>query len=162
MTPVQGRCLCGGVRFEVTEPFIRVSQCHCTFCKAISGGYGTVSGRAKTDAIRVLEGRELLTSYTPEGGSIHVKVEADKANNCVMIHVEDTGVGIDPDNLPHIFQPFFRVMSEVEGTGLGLSIAREIIELHDGAIEVKSVMGEGSTFTVRLGLLPQPAAANMN
>jgi len=68
MDPVQGSCLCGGVRFEVTEPFIRVSQCHCTFCKGISGGYGTVSGRANTDAIRVLEGRELLTSYTPEGG----------------------------------------------------------------------------------------------
>ena len=105
----------------------------------------------------------LLTNainYTPEGGSIRVVVEADEANNCVMIHVKDTGVGIDPDNLPHIFQPFFRVMSEVEGTGLGLSIAREIVELHEGTIEVKSTVGKGSTFTVRLGLVPQPATAN--
>ena len=69
MTPLQGSCLCGGVRFEVTEPFTRTSACHCTFCKSISGGYGTVSGRAPTAAIRVLEGAELLTSYTPEGGS---------------------------------------------------------------------------------------------
>jgi hypothetical protein len=64
-----GTCLCGGVRFEVTEPFQRTGVCHCEFCKRISGGYGTVSGRARTEAIRILEGRELLTSYTPEGGS---------------------------------------------------------------------------------------------
>ena len=69
MTPLQGRCLCGAVRFEVTEPFERVSHCHCEFCKRISGGYGTVSGRARTDSIVVLEGRERLRSYTPEGGS---------------------------------------------------------------------------------------------
>jgi hypothetical protein len=69
LSALEGTCLCGGVRFEVTEPFSRVSQCHCEFCKRIAGGYGTVSGRARTDAIDVLEGEELLTSYTPEGGS---------------------------------------------------------------------------------------------
>lgn len=66
---LQGSCLCGGVRFEITEPFDRVGHCHCEFCKRISGGYGTVSGRARTDAIRIVEGRELLRAYTPEGGS---------------------------------------------------------------------------------------------
>ena len=69
MTTLEGRCLCGAVRFEVTEPILRTTQCHCEYCKRISGGYGTVSGRATTESIRVLEGRELLTSYTPEGGS---------------------------------------------------------------------------------------------
>ena len=69
MTVLEGTCLCGAVRFEVTEPFLRTTQCHCEFCKRISGGYGTVSGRATTESIRVLEGREVLTSYTPEGGS---------------------------------------------------------------------------------------------
>lgn len=64
-----GTCLCGGVRFEVSEPFLATSQCHCEFCKRISGGYGTVSGRARTEWIAVLEGEELLRSYTPEGGS---------------------------------------------------------------------------------------------
>jgi two-component system phosphate regulon sensor histidine kinase PhoR len=105
----------------------------------------------------------LLTNainYTPEGGSICVRVKADELSRTVLIHVEDTGVGIETDNLPHIFQPFFRVVSEVEGTGLGLSIAKEIIELHDGAIEVKSVIGTGSTFTVRLALAPEPAPLN--
>jgi hypothetical protein len=66
---LEGRCLCGGVRFEVAQPFDRVGHCHCEFCKRISGGYGTVSGLARTEAIRIVEGGELLTSYTPEGGS---------------------------------------------------------------------------------------------
>ena len=66
---LQGSCLCGGVRFEVTEPFVRVSECHCVSCKKISGGYGTVSGRAATAAIHILEGEELLRSYTPAEGS---------------------------------------------------------------------------------------------
>jgi hypothetical protein len=66
---LQGSCLCGVVRFEVTEPFAIVSQCHCTNCKKISGGVGTVSGRVGTDAIRILEGQELLRSYQPDEGT---------------------------------------------------------------------------------------------
>lgn len=67
---MRGSCLCGAVRFEVEEPFLAVSQCHCTSCKRISGGVGTVSARAATDAVRVVAGRELLTTYQPgEGGA---------------------------------------------------------------------------------------------
>jgi hypothetical protein len=68
MASLQGSCLCGGVRFEVTEAFETVSQCHCTSCKKISGGVGTVSGRVGTDAIRILEGEELLRTYQPDEG----------------------------------------------------------------------------------------------
>jgi hypothetical protein len=64
-----GTCLCGGVRFEVTEPFLTVSYCHCENCKKISGGIGTVSGRARTSSIRILEGESLLRSFTPAEGS---------------------------------------------------------------------------------------------
>ena len=53
----------------MTEPFLATSHCHCEYCKRIAGGYGTVSGRARTEAIRVLEGEELLRSYTPAEGS---------------------------------------------------------------------------------------------
>jgi PAS domain S-box-containing protein len=105
----------------------------------------------------------LLTNainYTPANGTIRVTVDSDMSGKMVLIQVADTGIGIDSDNLPHIFQPFFRVVSEVEGTGLGLSIAKEIIEMHDGTIEVESLLGEGSTFTVRLGLVLQPTAIN--
>ena len=66
---LEGMCLCGGVRFEVTEPFLVIGYCHCEFCKHISGSIGTVSGRANTSTIHILDGEDLLRSYTPEGGS---------------------------------------------------------------------------------------------
>ena len=66
--PRRGRCLCGGVTFELTQPFVRVSLCHCTTCKAISGGVGTATGRVPTSAVNVLTGRELVRTYQPEEG----------------------------------------------------------------------------------------------
>jgi ADP-ribosyl-[dinitrogen reductase] hydrolase len=57
------------VRFEVAEPFESVGQCHCTSCKKLSGGTGTVSGRVRSGAIEILEGRELLRTYQPAEGS---------------------------------------------------------------------------------------------
>jgi hypothetical protein len=66
---VRGSCLCKGVTFEVTEPFIRVSMCHCTTCKAISGGVGTATARVPTSAIQVLTGRELIRTYQPDEGT---------------------------------------------------------------------------------------------
>lgn len=68
MANLHGSCLCGEVRFEVTEPFEGVSACHCTSCKKISGGVGTVSGRLRTAAITILEGEELLRTYQPAEG----------------------------------------------------------------------------------------------
>jgi hypothetical protein len=69
MAELTGTCECGAVRIVVAVPFLRVSACHCTICKKISGGGGTVSGRARTEAVRVLEGRDLITTYEPEEGS---------------------------------------------------------------------------------------------
>jgi hypothetical protein len=69
MEPRSGSCLCGGVRFEVTEPFEVLSACHCTSCKKISGGAGTVSGRVGTGAIRILAGEDLLQTYHPSEGT---------------------------------------------------------------------------------------------
>jgi hypothetical protein len=66
---MRGSCLCGAVRFEVAEPFVTASHCHCQHCKRISGGVGTTSGRVPTSAIRILEGRGQLRSYTPPGGT---------------------------------------------------------------------------------------------
>jgi hypothetical protein len=65
-----GRCLCGGVQFEVTEPFERVTYCHCSNCKKISGGAGTVNARSRTDAIRIVEGESLLRTYQPPEGTL--------------------------------------------------------------------------------------------
>jgi hypothetical protein len=69
VSDLQGSCLCGGVRFEVTEPFATVTYCHCASCKKLSGGAGTVNGRARTDAIRVLQGEDLLRRYQPGEGT---------------------------------------------------------------------------------------------
>ena len=69
MPSLTGSCLCGGVRFEVAEPFEHVGACHCESRKKISGGGGTVSGRVRTDAVRVVAGGELLTTYQPAEGS---------------------------------------------------------------------------------------------
>lgn len=69
MTALAGSCLCGAVRFEVTEDFERVSYCHCTSCKKLSGGAGTVSGRARTDSVVVLAGRDTIAVYQPDEGS---------------------------------------------------------------------------------------------
>ncbi len=57
------------MRFEVTEPFGRVTYCHCTNCKKLSGSAGTVNGRASSEAITVLAGEELLRSFQPEEGT---------------------------------------------------------------------------------------------
>jgi hypothetical protein len=66
---LEGSCLCGGVRFEVTEDFSAVRICHCTTCKKLSGGVGTTNGRARTDSIRILAGEELLHTYQPAEGT---------------------------------------------------------------------------------------------
>lgn len=66
---MQGSCWCGAVRFEISEPFISLSFCHCTSCKRISGGVGTANGRARTEWIDVKQGRDLLTTFQPDEGS---------------------------------------------------------------------------------------------
>ena len=70
MATLTGRCLCGGVQFEVTEPFERVTYCHCSNCKKLSGGAGTVNGRSRTEAIRIVEGESLLRTYQPPEGTL--------------------------------------------------------------------------------------------
>ncbi len=69
MAELEGSCLCGAVRFTVSEPFLAVSQCHCTSCKKLSGGTGTVSGRTVTETIRFVAGEDLLRTYQPDEGS---------------------------------------------------------------------------------------------
>jgi signal transduction histidine kinase len=77
-----------------------------------------------------------------------VKVEIDKRDSFASVVVSDTGRGIAPQNLPNIFRPFYTTKGD--GTGLGLSLAHRIVEDHHGRIEVTSVVGKGSTFTVLL------------
>jgi signal transduction histidine kinase len=106
--------------------------------------------------------RQVLTNlvdnalkYTPNGGTVTVGVAVE--NGSVTVWVQDTGIGISLDHLPHVFEKFYRVemeeTSDVVGTGLGLAIAKSIIEVHGGCIWVESEPGMGSTFSFNLPVL---------
>lgn len=90
----------------------------------------------------------------PNGGRLKVEVRESPAGDVVEVKIADTGVGISPESLRQIFEPFFTTKQPDEygrgGTGLGLSVCRQIIEQHHGRIRVESVVGKGSTFTVKL------------
>ena len=92
--------------------------------------------------------------YTSREG--HVSVELDTDDSAAVIEIRDTGVGISPSDLPHIFERFYRAdesrSRESGGTGLGLSIAKWIAEAHQGKISVASKVGEGSVFRVQIPL----------
>jgi heavy metal sensor kinase len=96
--------------------------------------------------------------YTPEGGRIDVQLDRDDGH--VVARVRDTGIGIAPEHLPHVFDRFYRVdkaRSRAEGgTGLGLSIVQSIVAAHGGRVEMTSRPGQGTTCTVTLPEGPKP------
>ncbi len=95
----------------------------------------------------------------PRGGHLRIEVRENLRTQMVEIKVADTGVGIPPDRLRLIFEPFYTTKEPDEhghgGTGLGLSVCRQIIEQHQGRIRVESVVGKGSTFIVKLPIQVQ-------
>lgn len=90
--------------------------------------------------------------YTSQGGWVVVSVDADR--NDVIISVRDTGIGIAEEDIPRVFSRFWRSDASREhasgGLGVGLSITKEIIDQHNGTIEVESELGKGTTFTLRI------------
>lgn len=103
---------------------------------------------------------ENAIAYTPPGGQVILSLgrEGDDA----VLGVSDTGIGIDPGDLPHIFDRFYRGRAvrraRGDGSGLGLAIARWIVDEHGGRIAVSSEVGRGSRFTVRLPATPGPGS----
>jgi signal transduction histidine kinase len=94
--------------------------------------------------------------YTPAGGSVNLSLQ--KNNDQAVLVVKDTGPGIPADDLPHIFERFYRgeksrKRSQNTGFGLGLSIAYWIVQNHNGRLEAASKEGAGTTFTLSLPLL---------
>ena len=90
----------------------------------------------------------LLNAVQAMDGAGTVRVEIGSQESYASVVVSDTGRGISPQNLPNIFRPFYTTKGD--GTGLGLSLAHRIVEDHHGRIEVSSVVGKGSQFTVLL------------
>lgn len=98
--------------------------------------------------------------YTPAGGQIAVRMFVDTVDNRAVLRVTDTGRGISPTDLPHVFERFYRCDKSrprdqmARGTGLGLSICQAIVQAHGGHISVQSTLGHGTAFTVSLPLAP--------
>ncbi|MGB9300485.1 MAG: ATP-binding protein, partial [Anaerolineae bacterium] len=92
--------------------------------------------------------------FTPEGGSVEVAAWQDDGH--LKIRVSDTGLGIPPEDLPNLFQPFHRgrnvTKKAIEGTGLGLTIVKALVEAHKGTIEVQSELDKGTTLQFTLPL----------
>jgi PAS domain S-box-containing protein len=98
--------------------------------------------------------------YTRQGG-IHVQTQAPNGREAVLITVEDTGVGILPDDLPHVFERFYRgnhrQPHDIPGTGLGLAIVKEIVDIHHGEIALESRPDEGTRVQIKLPVRQQAA-----
>ncbi|GJQ25686.1 MAG: hypothetical protein HBSAPP02_07180 [Phycisphaerae bacterium] len=114
---------------------------------------------------RVMADRDLLyqavlnlasnaIKYTPEGGEVTVRMITLEEQNALRIEVSDTGVGIPAEDLPHMFEKFYRVEANkhmAKGTGLGLNLVKNIVEVvHEGKVSLRSEVGKGSTFAITL------------
>jgi two-component system OmpR family sensor kinase/two-component system sensor histidine kinase BaeS len=105
----------------------------------------------------------LLTNalrYTPAGGTVTLRGEArnGRAESGVLLSVQDTGQGIAPEDLPHVFERFWRAdrsrTRSSGGSGLGLAITRQIVEAHGGTIDMISIPGHGTTVQIALPSAP--------
>ena len=121
---------------------------------AFGGAPGPLHARAdreRTEQI-VLNLLSNAVKFTPEGGE--VELWAEEAGDGVAIRVRDTGVGVPPDRLDSIFEPFVQVDASLtrhpEGTGLGLAISRDLARATGGELTAETEPGAGSTFTLRL------------
>jgi len=90
------------------------------------------------------------TDALPQGGNLWLTTSFNREDAHVTIIVRDDGIGISPDILPHLFEPFLTTKETGRGVGLGLAISHSILERHNGNIEVQSDLGRGTTFTVTL------------
>jgi signal transduction histidine kinase/CheY-like chemotaxis protein len=92
--------------------------------------------------------------FTPEHGRVTLEILIDPEQNRIQFSVIDTGIGIAPEDLAHLFTPFVQVDSNLnrqfEGTGLGLVLVQKLTDLHGGSVQVESQVGQGSRFTINL------------
>jgi signal transduction histidine kinase len=105
----------------------------------------------------------LLTNaikFSDAGTVVHVRLNAE--GETATIEVEDEGMGVSPEELKRLFDRLFRtrsaVESQIQGTGLGLTIVKSVVEAHEGSVSVRSVEGQGTTFSIELPVQRPPKA----
>ncbi len=109
------------------------------------------ASRIKQVFINILDN---ALKYTDHGGKIIVF--AEMPNPAVLVvSISDTGAGISPDDLPHVKEKFYKANTLVRGSGIGLAVADEIIRLHNGEIDIDSVLGEGTTVRITIPIEPK-------
>jgi PAS domain S-box-containing protein len=144
LSPLRDEAKAKNIQLEYSEPFP----------SAIIEADATEFQRALSNLI------SNAIKYTPTGG--RVCLETRQEDEKLLIEISDSGIGIDAEDLPHIFERFYRAKNAQnfeKGTGLGLAIVHRIIELHLGTISVSSVVGEGSRFIIHIPLLQQNVLA---
>jgi PAS domain S-box-containing protein len=134
----------------VTEAITQQPDSHCQVQTDIAEGLGM--GLFDERLLRHIFGNLLSNAikYSPDGGTVSLKVFTQGAQT--VFEVSDQGIGVPPDEMDHLFASFHRAsnVGSISGTGLGLAIVKQSVELHGGAITVRSVPGSGTTFTVTL------------
>ena len=140
------------VKRAVNEIKPQADQAHVQIAIEISSGLPSIPADSRNleRVVQIL--LDNAVKFSPDGGVTTVQVGYDDQN--VWLRVNDTGVGIPPEAMPRLFRRFFR-LDEVEGhlftgAGLGLSMVRQVVEQHNGKIEVESELGKGSKFTIFL------------
>jgi PAS domain S-box-containing protein len=117
-------------------------------------GPGVGTGNYDEKLLRHIFGNLLSNAikYSPEGGTVAFRVALDAGDT--VFEVADQGIGIPPDEIPHLFESFHRAsnVGSIPGTGLGLAIVKNAVEVHGGTIAVESAAGQGTTFRVRVPL----------
>lgn len=139
---------------------LQMARADLTFVSMVPSGLDVTADREKVQQVVI----NLLTNalkFTPRGGSVTVDAVMDDDGTAVLASVTDTGIGIPADKLASIFEPFTQVDSRharsVEGSGLGLAISRDLARGMGGDLTAVSVLGQGSTFALRLPAAPADA-----
>lgn len=144
--------------FQIEEKYSRQSKPVLFDMKLLADRF-SISGQAQLLSVMMSNLLENSVIFGKESGVV-ITVTSQNIGNDLVILLEDDGIGIPEEDLPHIFDPFYKVnkarTTEVSASGLGLTVARQIVDEHSGNITVNSTPGKGTQFTIKLPLDDMP------